>query len=130
MRMIYSLLLLVCVACGGTGKKTESASSGAENVGIETKSDGPGTHCTKHGLCYEDVSRGDHDSDEELMCARYCTAYCACYEETEGEECYEGGGCVMSCEKELVKEEKRDDWIRRMRCAQKADCKRFMDECY
>ena len=89
----------------------------------------PGRYCTADELCYEDVNRDDYSSDDELMCAQYCTAYCACYEEVEGEDCHDGGGCVVACEQDLSKDAARADWLRRLRCGQEADCKRFLDEC-
>lgn len=130
MRAITALVFLGLVACAGGGAKSGSSSPDSPNAKAGPKASAPGEYCTKFGICYKDVSRDNYSSDEELACEQYCTYYCSCYEAIEGEECYEGGGCAMACEGELAKEDRREDWIRRLRCAQEETaCKRFMDEC-
>lgn len=129
MRATFIFLFLVVVSCGGVGKESKSASSDKTADEAGSAKSAPGKYCTKYDICYDDVSRADYGSDEELMCAQYCTYYCACYEKIEGEECYEGGGCTLGCESGMSKEGERADWLRRIRCAQEAPCKRFMDEC-
>jgi hypothetical protein len=129
MRAIYGLVLLLTFSCGGSARKSEATSPGQAPTSADSKESKPGKYCTKYDICFDDVNRSDYASDEELMCAQYCTYYCACYEEVEGEECYEGGGCVLNCEGGMSKEDEREDWLRRIRCSQEADCNRFLDEC-
>jgi hypothetical protein len=131
MRMIPGLVLVLVLGCGGAGKPGPAPAVDNEGTSADeaTPSSPPGRYCTADGLCYEEVSRDDYASDDELMCAQYCTAYCACYEEVEGEDCHDGGGCVMACEQDLSKESGRVGWLRRLRCGQEADCMRFLDEC-
>jgi hypothetical protein len=59
----------------------------------------------------------------------YCTDYCACYEEIEGGHCSMGGQCADACVEELTSEDTKEDWLRRLECAQTADCKQVLEEC-
>lgn len=129
MRMISCLALVVVMACSGANKVAPTEATSPPTADEPAEESKPGRYCTADGLCYDDVKRADYASDDELMCEQYCTAYCACYEEVEGDECHDGGGCTVACEQDLKSDGERGEWLRRLRCGQEADCKRFLDEC-